>query len=64
MSGSEGKRPIVGLLDYPFPLDRGYLAHLRLPADGLTTQDAERLHEAIDSLVTDPDVASAPRGRP
>jgi hypothetical protein len=41
------------LLDYPFPLSTGDLAHLRLPR-GLTAGDAERIGAFVKTLVFEP----------
>jgi hypothetical protein len=49
------------LLDYPFPLSTGDLAHLRLPR-GLTTRDAERIGAFVKTLAFEPESDS--RGRP
>jgi hypothetical protein len=49
------------LLDYPFPLSNGDLAHLRLPR-GLTARDAERIGAFVKTLAFEPESDS--RGRP
>jgi hypothetical protein len=41
------------LLDYPFPLSTGDLAHLRLPR-GLTSKDAERIGAFVKTLAFEP----------
>ena len=48
------------LLDYPFPLSTGDLAHLRLPR-GLTARDAERIGAFVKTLAFEPESDS--RGR-
>jgi hypothetical protein len=45
--------PVDGLLDYPFPLSSGQLAHLHLPVR-LEKDDAERMAVLIRALVYEP----------
>lgn len=42
------------LWTYPYPLDGGTLAELRLPPD-LTRAEADRLKHMLDALVIEPD---------
>ena len=49
------------LLDFPFPLSTGDLAHLRLPR-GLTVRDAERIGAFVRTLAFEP--ASESREEP
>ena len=49
------------LLDYPFPLSTGDLAHLRLPR-GLTPKDAERIGAFVKTLALEP-ASDSPDGR-
>ena len=49
------------LLDYPFPLSTGDLAHLRLPR-GLTARDADRIGAFVKTLVFEPASDSRDRG--
>ncbi len=44
--------PMSKLMDYPFPLREGVIAHLHLPRD-LNAKDVRRLHVFIQSLVLD-----------
>lgn len=48
------------LLDYPFPLSTGDLAHLRLPR-GLSPRDAERIGAFVKTLAFEPESDSRPR---
>jgi hypothetical protein len=48
------------LLDYPFPLSTGDLAHLRLPR-GLTVTDAERIGAFVKTLAFEPSSDSRDR---
>jgi hypothetical protein len=48
-----------GLCDFPFPLDKGYVAHLQLPHGGLTAQDASRLAGFVRTLVTEGETRAA-----
>lgn len=40
------------LLDFPFPLDDGRLAWMRLPGGGLNDEEVERLCAYLRALVT------------
>lgn len=40
-------------VSYPFPVDDQFVAHLHLPADGLSRSEADRLKLYVDALVTD-----------
>jgi len=42
------------LEEFPFPLDDGVIAYLRLPHNGLTDNEYRRLQEFLWSLVLDP----------
>lgn len=48
------------LLDYPFPLSTGDLAHLRLPR-GLTSRDADRIAAFVKTLAFEPTANSSRR---
>jgi hypothetical protein len=50
----------AGLVEYPFPLEAGGMARLRLPAR-LNRSDAERLGAFIQTLVFDDRIGDAPR---
>jgi hypothetical protein len=39
------------LAEYPFPLDDGTMAFLRLPKEGITENESARLQEFIYALV-------------
>ena len=39
--------------EYPFPLQNGGMAYLRLPRHGLDEEDCQRLQEFLWSLVID-----------
>lgn len=48
-NGSGATAPDAELIEYPFPLRPGVLAHLRLPAD-LRPKEAERIARHVESL--------------
>jgi len=56
LSASISQSATSKLMDYPFPLREGVIAHLHLPRD-LTAKDVRRLHVFMQSLVLD-DVGS------
>lgn len=57
-SGSVGERP----LDYPFPLQTGQIANLRLPVR-ITKADAERMAAFIRTLAFEPELQIEPPGK-
>jgi len=54
--------PVRMLVEYPFPLRPGLLAHLVLPED-LTPQEAERLSAYLGTLAVLPDWTDTPQSR-
>jgi hypothetical protein len=51
--GVSGPAPVADLVDYPFPLQGGQLAYVRLPRN-LQRADAERLAAFVRTLVFEP----------